>query len=64
MGRVLDLVCVIYGEEYYTWCVLYMGESIRPGVCYIRGRVLDLVCVIYKGESVTPGVYYIYGREC
>ena len=27
-------------------CVIYKGESIRPGVCYIRGRVLDLVCVI------------------
>ena len=37
-GRVLDLVCVIYGGECYTWCVLYMEEC------------LDLVCVIYGGE--------------
>ena len=42
-------------------CVIYKGESIRPGVCYIRGRVLDLVCV-YKGESVRSGVCYIRGR--
>ena len=32
------------------WCVLYMEESVRPGVCYIWERVLDLVCVIYGGE--------------
>ena len=44
--------------------MLYVGESIRPGVCYIQGRVLDMMCVIYRGESVRPGVYiYIYGGE-
>ena len=38
------------GESVRPGMCYIWGESVRPGVCYIRGRVLDLVCVIYGGE--------------
>ena len=44
-------------------CIIYKGESVRPGVCYIWERVLDLVCVIYGGK-VLDLVCVIYGGEC